>query len=239
MLKIFEQLHQYNYPLKSGLTYTNDFTLLVAIILSAQSKDDFINKQTTELFELYDTPERLQKLGNDFFEYIKKIGLWNNKGKNILKLCQQLIDLKKASNLKNWHNELMEKDSLDGDLIQYENNLLSKEGIPTFRLGLLTLAGVGRKTANVFLNVVYQAPVIPVDTHVIRVANRLGLVCSKNPLEIELDLIQLVPDEYKNKISHYLVWHGRKICKSIKPECAKCRLNLICPYFNNNIIHKD
>ncbi|WP_342261956.1 endonuclease III [Alphaproteobacteria bacterium endosymbiont of Tiliacea citrago] len=232
---IFEILESYNYPLKSALIYKNEFTFLVAIILSAQSRDDFVNTQTPSLFDQHDSPEKILELGNELFEYIKKIGLWRNKGKNILELCKQIIQLKKTLNIKSWYESFYEKNFIEDDLNLF-GPIISKEGIPSFRSGLLTLSGVGRKTANVFLNVVYNANVFPVDTHVIRLTNRLGISDNKNPLEIEKKLMDIVPEYYKNKICHFLVYHGRTICKAVKPKCSECKLKEHCFFYKNKDI---
>lgn len=228
-LELLKLLESYNYPLKSGLDYTNEFTLLVAIILSAQSKDAFINTQTVELFQKHDTAEKMLALGEGLFEYIRRIGLWRNKGQNILKLCQQIVELKNLKNPYNWLGSFIEEQLFEDDLKCF-GPVISKEGIPSFRKGLLSLAGVGRKTANVFLNVVYKADVFPVDTHVIRLVSRLGLASSDKPIEIEKALIETVPESYKSRICHYLVWHGRNICNAKKPKCDECKLKEHCVF---------
>lgn len=232
MENVFTLLESYNYPLKSGLIYKNEFTFLVAIILSAQSRDSFVNTQTVELFEEYDSAEKMVELGEGLFRYIRKIGLWRNKGKNILSLAQQIVGLKSLKSIKNWYDSFLDKSSFEDDLTLY-GPILSKEGIPSFRSGLLYLRGVGRKSANVFLNVIYNAPVFPVDTHVIRVSNRLGLVSSLNPIQIEKDFMEIIPEQYKNKIAHYLVWHGRNVCEAKQPKCKTCKLKNYCNFFKS------
>lgn len=233
-MSIYELLENYNYPLKSGLTYKNEFTFLIAIILSAQAKDEFVNSQTINFFDNYDTPEKILNLGEGLFQFIKSIGLWRNKGRNILKLSHEIIELKKIKNLKEWYqNSFSQYD--ENDMVLYSDTYLSDESIPTFRAGLLNFSGIGRKSANAFLNTIYQAPVIAVDTHVKRLSNRLGLVDTLDPLKIELSLNLIVPAEYQNKISHYLVWHGRRICKAINPKCQQCTLRNYCFYYSEKI----
>lgn len=181
----------------SELHYHNAYTLLVAIVLSAQSTDKGVNKATAELFKIADTPQKMLDLGLDKLkEHIKTIGLYNNKAKNIIALSQKLVDER------------------DGE-------------VPPEREFLEALPGVGRKTANVLLNVWWNQPTVAVDTHVLRLANRLNLSDGNTPLSVEADLNKL-PDEYKCHINHWLVLFGRYICKAQKPDCANCPITKFC-----------
>ena len=181
----------------SELEYHNAFTLLVAIVLSAQSTDKGVNKATKELFKIADTPAKMAALGLDKIkEHIKTIGLYNNKAKNILALSLQLME-------------------------KYNGE------VPHDRAALEALPGVGRKTANVILNVWWKEPTVAVDTHVLRLAKRLRLSDGKTPLTVEADLNKL-PDEYKLYIIHWLVLFGRYICKAQKPDCANCPVAAFC-----------
>ncbi len=181
------------------LNYTNAFTLLVAIVLSAQSTDKGVNKATEALFKVADTPQKMFSLGIEKLkEYIKTIGLYNNKAKSIIALSESLI--------KNHNGE-----------------------VPDNREDLVKLAGVGRKTANVLMNVWYNQPTIAVDTHVLRIAKRLELSDGGNdPVKVEQDLDKTLLKEYKYHVNHWLVLFGRYICKAQKPDCAKCPVSKFC-----------
>lgn len=182
---------------QSELSYHNAYTLLVAIVLSAQSTDKGVNKATAELFKLADTPQKMLALGIDKLkEHIKTIGLYNNKAKNIIALSQKLV---------------AEKDGV----------------VPPERDFLENLPGVGRKTANVLLNVWWHQPTVAVDTHVLRLAKRLELSDGNTPLTVEADLNKL-PDEYKLYLNHWLVLFGRYTCKAQKPDCANCPITQFC-----------
>ena len=182
----------------SELEYVNPYTFLVAVVLSAQSTDKGVNKATKALFEVSDTAQKMVDLGiDDLKNYIKTIGLYNNKAKNIIALSQDLVE------------------KFDGE-------------VPHNREALESLAGVGRKTANVVLNVIWDEPVIAVDTHVIRIANRLGFSTSQNPLKIEDDLNKILPDNYKKLANHLLVLFGRYTCKAQKPDCENCPIVHLC-----------
>ncbi|MDD4556012.1 MAG: endonuclease III [Alphaproteobacteria bacterium] len=182
----------------SELEYTNPYTFLVAVVLSAQSTDKGVNKATKALFEFVDTPQKMVALGIDKLkDYIKTIGLYNNKAKNIIALSQ--------------------------DLVEKYNGI-----VPHNREALENLAGVGRKTANVVLNVIWDEPVIAVDTHVIRISNRLDFSTSQNPLKIEEDLNKLLPNDYKKIANHLLVLFGRYTCKAQKPDCENCPIAHLC-----------
>lgn len=195
--EIFSIFHNLNPNPVTELYYTNNFTLLVAIVLSAQSTDISVNKATKPLFADYNSPEKILELGEHALKnYIKTIGLFNTKAKNIIKLCEILIT-----------NDLNEIKNLD-DLIQ--------------------LPGVGRKTANVYLNNLYGMHTIGIDTHVARVAQRLGLSKSKSITIIEKDLHKTIPTKWLKNAHNWLVLHGRYICKAKKPLCASCPLNHLC-----------
>lgn len=196
--KIFDTLKQHIPNLKTELDYTNPYTFLVAVILSAQSTDKGVNKATPALFEVADTPKKMIALGLEGLKsYIKTIGLYNNKAKNIIAMSEDLV--------KNFKSE-----------------------VPQIREQLETLPGVGRKTANVFLNVIYNKPVIGIDTHIIRIANRLDLTSSKDPLKIEEDLNKQIPDADKTIANHLLVLFGRYTCTAKSPKCPTCPISPLC-----------
>ena len=180
------------------LIYSNAYTLLVAVILSAQATDKGVNKVTPALFKVADTPQKMIELGEERLrQYIKSIGLFNNKAKNIIQMSKELIE-------------------------KYQGE------VPNNRDDLVSLAGVGRKTANVLLNVWYQKPALAVDTHVMRISKRLNLSDKATPLAIELDLIKVLPDKYIINANHWLVLFGRYICKAQKPECECCPVATYC-----------
>ena len=185
---------------RSELEYVNPYTLLVAVVLSAQATDVGVNKATRPLFGSIDTPEKMVALGEERLrEAIRTIGLYRNKAKNVIALSQALI---------------------------------GKHGgqVPADRAALEALPGVGRKTANVVLNVAFGQPTIAVDTHIFRVANRTGLAEGKTPLDVELALERVVPAEFRLHAHHWLILHGRYICKARKPECPRCPIADICRY---------
>lgn len=180
------------------LNFHNAYTLLVAVVLSAQSTDKGVNKATEALFKIADTPQKMLDLGIDKLkEHIKTIGLYNNKAKSIMSLSRDLVE--------KHHGE-----------------------VPCDRAALESLAGVGRKTANVVLNVWFGEPTLAVDTHVFRLAHRLDLSRGKTPLEVEKDLLKVLPPEYAKNANHWLVLHGRYICKAQTPNCAACPINRFC-----------
>ena len=185
---------------KGELEYINPYTLLVAVVLSAQATDASVNKATEPLFRIADTPEKMLKLGEARLKgFIKTIGLFNTKAKNVIRLSEILIE---------------------------------KHGghVPADRETLQTLPGVGRKTANVVLNIAFGQPTIAVDTHLFRVANRTGLAKGKTPLEIELGLEKRVPADFKQHAHHWLILHGRYTCKARKPDCQVCVVREICEF---------
>jgi endonuclease-3 len=174
------------------LNYKNPFELMIAVILSAQATDISVNKATDRLYPVACTPETILALGVDGLKpYIRTIGLFNSKAKNIIKTCRILIE---------------EHDS----------------EVPRSREELEALPGVGRKTANVILNTAFGEPTIAVDTHIFRVSNRTGLAKGKTPLEVEKRLTKLTPDEFKLDAHHWLILHGRYVCKARTPLCGEC-----------------
>ena len=185
---------------KGELEHTDAYTLLVAVVLSAQATDAGVNKATRQLFAAADTPEKMVRLGEDRVrELIKTIGLYRNKAKNVIALSQKLID-------------------------EYQG------AVPQDADALESLPGVGRKTANVVLNVWFGQPTMAVDTHVFRIAHRLGFSKGKTPEQVEADLLAIVPKEYGVPAHHWLILHGRYLCKARKPECWRCPVVDLCPY---------
>ena len=185
---------------KSELQYTTPYTLLVAVVLSAQATDKGVNKATGPLFKVADTPEKMLRLGEaGLKKHIRTIGLFDNKAKNIIALSRRLID------------------AFGGQ-------------VPRERAGLETLPGVGRKTANVVLNIAFGEPTIAVDTHIFRVSNRTGLAPGKTPLAVEQKLEKVTPETYKRHAHHYLILHGRYVCTARKPKCPDCIVRELCAY---------
>jgi endonuclease-3 len=185
---------------KSELEYINPYTLLVAVVLSAQATDAGVNKATRPLFKIADTPEKMLRLGEDKVrEAIKTIGLFRNKARNVILLSQRLVDAHRGE-------------------------------VPRERDALEALPGVGRKTANVVLNVAFGEPTMAVDTHVFRVANRTGLSSGKTPLAVEEDLLRVVPAQYAVHAHHWLILHGRYVCKARRPLCPTCIIRDLCLY---------
>lgn len=185
---------------KGELHSVNDFTFLVAVVLSAQATDIGVNKATKALFAVADTPAKMEALGVEGLErYIKTIGLYRAKAKNVIALCRQLIDRHQGQ-------------------------------VPDSREALEALPGVGRKTANVVLNQAFGQPTIAVDTHLFRVGNRTGLAPGKTPLEVEITLTRVIPDEFKRHAHHWLILHGRYICQARKPRCPVCIISDICKF---------
>ena len=198
ILEIMEIFAKLNPNPQCELNFSNAYTLLVAVVLSAQSTDKGVNKATEELFKVADTPQKMLDLGEAGLKnYIKTIGLYNNKAKSIMSLSKDLVE------------------KFNGE-------------VPHNRESLESLAGVGRKTANVVLNVWFGEPTIAVDTHVFRVAHRLELSNGKTPLDVEKDLLKVLPAEYAKNANHWLVLFGRYTCKAQKPDCANCPLAHLC-----------
>jgi endonuclease-3 len=185
---------------KSELEYTTPFELLVAVVLSAQATDKSVNVATRELYKIANTPQKIAALGVEGLEsYIRRIGLYRGKAKNVVALSNILLD-------------------------QHGGE------VPSTRESLEALPGVGRKTANVVLNVAFEELTIAVDTHVFRVANRTGLAPGKDPLEVELKLLKVVPKPYLRNAHHYLILHGRYTCLAKKPLCGKCVIYDLCEF---------
>ena len=198
--EFYRRLAERNPEPTSELRWNNPYTLLVAVVLSAQATDVGVNKATGPLFKAADNPKKMVALGEARLkDFIKTIGLFNTKARNVLRLSQILIDEHRGQ-------------------------------VPRDREKLEALPGVGRKTANVVLNVAFGEPTIAVDTHIFRVSNRTGLAPGKTPLEVEKGLLKRTPDKWKAHAHHWLILHGRYVCKARKPLCVECRANEICRY---------
>ncbi len=198
--RIFERLKAANPAPTTELHYRTPFELLVAVILSAQATDKGVNKATAKLFKVANTPRTILKLGEPGLrEYIKTIGLFNAKAKNIMETCRLLVEKHKGK-------------------------------VPETRDELEDLPGVGRKTANVILNTAFGQPTIAVDTHIFRVANRIGLAAGKTPLAVEKQLLDNVPKKYLHDAHHWLILHGRYVCTARKPQCSICIIRNLCEY---------
>lgn len=198
--EIFRRLCRANPKPTTELAYATPFELLVAVILSAQATDKGVNKATAKLFPVANTPGAILALGVDgLADYIRTIGLYNSKAKNIIATCQRLID-------------------------EHEGQ------VPRTRAALEALPGVGRKTANVILNTAFGEPTIAVDTHIFRVARRIGLARGKTPLAIEKSLLRTTPKAFLHDAHHWLILHGRYVCKARRPECERCIIADLCEY---------
>lgn len=198
--EIFIRLQSANPHPTTELEYSAPFELLVAVILSAQATDKGVNLATRKLFPKANTPEKIIALGEaGLRDFIKSIGLFKTKAKNILATCRLLVQ------------------NYDGQ-------------VPRTREQLETLPGVGRKTANVILNTAFGQPTIAVDTHIFRVANRTGIAPGKNVREVEQKLLKVVPKEFRHDAHHWLILHGRYVCKARKPECLTCIINTLCEF---------
>jgi endonuclease III len=198
LAEAFRRLHAIEPEPKGELAHVNAYTLLVAVVLSAQATDAGVNRATRDLFRIADTPEKMLALGEDVVrEHIKTIGLFRMKAKNVIALSERLI---------------AEKGGV----------------VPADRDYLVTLPGVGRKTANVVLNMAFGQPTMAVDTHVFRVANRLPLVHGRTPEEVEERLLARIPAQYALHAHHWLILHGRYTCKARGPECGRCTLADLC-----------
>jgi endonuclease III len=198
--EIFRRFHAANPEPQGELHYVNPYTLLVAVVLSAQATDEGVNRATKPLFAIADTPEKMVALGEDTVrDMIKTIGLFRGKAKNVIQLSQQLIDRHGSQ-------------------------------VPDDREALEALPGVGRKTANVVLNMAFGHPTIAVDTHLFRLGNRTGLAPGKTPLEVENKLLKVVPKAYGRHAHHWLILHGRYVCKARKPECWRCLISDVCRF---------
>jgi endonuclease-3 len=183
---------------RGELEHVNAFTLLVAVVLSAQATDAGVNKATRALFAAADTPDKMLALGEEKVgDFIRTIGLWRNKAKNVVALSQALIS------------------DFGGE-------------VPSTRDELVTLPGVGRKTANVVLNMSFGQPTMAVDTHIFRIGNRIGLAPGKTPEQVEETLVRVIPVQYMRHAHHWLILHGRYVCKARKPDCPACVIADIC-----------
>jgi endonuclease-3 len=198
--QIYERFATANPAPATELNFSTPFELLVAVVLSAQATDVSVNKATAKLFPVANTPQALLELGEDGLKrYIKTIGLYNSKAKNLMKTCAALVT-------------------------EHGGN------VPRDRDALEALPGVGRKTANVVLNTAFGEPTIAVDTHIFRVANRVGLAPGANVRAVEDGLVRVTPDEFKRNAHHWLILHGRYVCKARKPECPACLIADLCEY---------
>ncbi|MBD0391714.1 endonuclease III [Wolbachia endosymbiont of Pentalonia nigronervosa] len=207
---IFERFQKLNPIPEIELSYTNHFTLLVAIVLSARTTDVSVNKITKELFKIVDSPEKMLNLGYiELRKRIASIGLYNSKAKNIIELSRMLIERHDSK-------------------------------VPSNFDDLVSLPGVGRKSANVFLNSGLGLPTLAVDTHVLRVSNRIGLVKERDVLKTELSLLNVISKKYLLYAHHWLVLHGRYVCKALKPSCSTCIINDLCELDNKryNIVDR-
>ena len=198
--EFFRRLQAINPQPKSDLQYRSAFELLVAVILSAQATDKSVNIATKKLFSVANTPETIHGLGEEaLVEYIRTIGLFRTKAKNLLAMCKAVIE-----------------------------NHASQ--VPDSREALEALAGVGRKTANVVLNVAFGQPTMAVDTHIFRISNRMGLAPGKNVVAVEEKLMKVVPKEFMDHAHHWLILHGRYTCIARKPKCGACPVYDICGF---------
>ncbi len=203
--QIFARLREHIEEPRSELEYSTPFELLIAVVLSAQATDVSVNKATARLFAVANTPQQILALGEDGLKpYIKTIGLYNSKAKNIIAACRILIE-------------------------QHASE------VPTDRAALEALPGVGRKTANVVLNVAFGEPTIAVDTHIFRVSNRTRLAPGKTVLEVENKLLKVVPAEFRLHAHHWLILHGRYTCVARKPRCGACVIEDLCEYRQKEI----
>jgi endonuclease III len=198
--RIFSRFREADAAPKGELHYTNAFTLLVAVALSAQATDVGVNRATKRLFEIADTPEKMLALGEEaLIDHIKTIGLFRNKAKNVIKLSRILVD------------------DFGGQ-------------VPSSRAALISLPGVGRKTANVVLNIWFHQPSQAVDTHIFRLGNRSGIAVGKDEAAVERAIEDNVPAEFQQHAHHWLILHGRYICTARNPKCGICPIREDCLY---------
>jgi endonuclease-3 len=196
--RFFEHLQAVDPEPATELNYNNEFELLAAVMLSAQSTDVGVNKVTAKLYPVANTPAAIVELGEDKLKsYISSLGLYNSKARHLMASCEKLI-------------------------CEYNGE------IPRTREALEALPGVGRKTANVVLNVLFGEPTMAVDTHIFRVGNRTGLASGKIPLEVEKGLLKVIPEEFMQHAHHWLILHGRYICTARKPKCHACPVSAEC-----------
>ncbi len=204
-IEIFERFKRINPHPTTELEYSSPFELLIAVILSAQATDVGVNKATSRLYKVANTPQQIYDLGLETLkEYIKTIGLFNTKAKNVIKTCKILIDK---------HNSI----------------------VPDNRKDLEALPGVGRKTANVILNTAFGQPTMAVDTHIFRVSRRTKIAHGKDVLQVEKSLLRLIPNDYLMDAHHWLILHGRYTCKARKPNCQECIISDLCEFDKINL----
>ena len=207
-IQIFRVLEQKNPNPTTELQYNSNFELLISVILSAQATDVSVNKATTKLFTIANTPEAIKKLGlRKLTGHIKSIGLFKTKAENILKTCSILID------------------KFDGE-------------VPKNREDLESLPGVGRKTANVVMNTAFGIPTVAVDTHIFRVSNRTKIARGKSVLEVEKKLLKLIPQDFLQNAHHWLILHGRYTCKARTPLCKNCCIAHLCEFEDKRVEEK-
>ena len=200
IIEVFTRFKAQNPNPKSELEYSTPFTLLIAVVLSAQATDKSVNIATRELYKVADTAQKILALGEEgLIPYIKSIGLYKSKAKHIIALCEKLIS------------------DFDGQ-------------VPHDREKLMSLSGVGRKTANVVLNVVWGEHTMPVDTHLLRVAPKTGLAQGDTPEKVEKSLLERIPDEFMEHAHHWLILHGRYVCTARNPKCENCLINDLCKH---------
>ena len=206
--KVFKILKKKNPSPTTELNYENVFTLLVAVVMSAQSTDKGVNKATDKLFKIANTPEKMMKLGEKRIrDFIKNIGLYNSKAKNVFLLSKIIFE--------EFNSE-----------------------VPSSREKLVKLPGVGRKTANVVLNTYFNKPFIAVDTHLFRLGNRLGIAKGKNPLEVENNYLKIIPKWAIKDAHHWLILHGRYVCKARSPQCEQCSIRDFCEFYRKEVIYE-
>ena len=197
---VFSRWQAQNPSPASELNYVNPFTLLVAVVLSAQATDKSVNIATEKLFQVADNPEKLLALGEEnLITYIQSIGLYKNKAKHLIGLSKKLLE------------------DFNGQ-------------VPDNRDDLMSLPGVGRKTANVVLNVIFHQPTMPVDTHLLRISPKIGLAQGSNPEAVEKSLLERIPKKYLTNAHHWILLHGRYICTARNPKCQECLINDICKH---------
>jgi endonuclease-3 len=196
--QVFDRFAQLNPSPKSELEYFSPFTLLVAVVLSAQATDKSVNIATRKLYQVADTPQKILALGEEgLIEYIKSIGLYRSKARHVMGLCEKLIS------------------DFDGK-------------VPRSREELMSLPGVGRKTANVVLNVIWGEHTMPVDTHLLRICPKIGLAEGDTPEKVEQSLLKRIPDKYMEHAHHWLILHGRYVCTARSPKCEECVISDLC-----------
>lgn len=215
--EVFERFKKQNENPQTELLAPNPYCLLVSVVLSAQATDKSVNNATYELYKKVKTPQAMVALGKEnLITYIKSIGLFHTKADHVMALSEKLVN--------DFGGKLPMKEKNDGS--SHEQN------VERIRTELMSLPGVGRKTANVMLNVVYGEPTMPVDTHLMRICPKIGLAEGSNPLEVEQSLVERIPSEYMMHAHHWLILHGRYVCTARNPHCEDCVLNDLCCHNN-------